>query len=395
LDITFLLGTGRAGAPGHETEEEEEPNVERREGERKGHLRSRPMPDDDAIVFAEKLLALLDAGRYTATYKFAVLIALIDECVSSVDDQGRPPDELDAFRIARRVLELYWPQAVPYRSSADAEPVHLRHSTQANDLVQVIAAYRHQHGLVAGTSLAQAERRDPTSLAALERRVATTVIRMPLPKLQRLSTGAGFHEDRFLYDYGWPDEVADSRIRAVDFDPTLRLRPGVGAWLVRLAGVLRPIIQQRWAAFVAERSRDSVEAAWLDEFLFGASRIGLDRVRGPLLEVQGGDCFYCGDRIPPSGSQVDHFLPWVRHPDNGLDNLVVAHARCNNNKRDSFASADHLARWVERTTATASAFDDLRTNLDWPADPTRTLGSARASYLWLPERTPLWRGVGV
>jgi hypothetical protein len=30
--------------------------------------------------------------------------------------------------------------------------------------------------------------------------VAVTVIRMPLPKLQRFSTGAGSSEDRFLYD---------------------------------------------------------------------------------------------------------------------------------------------------------------------------------------------------
>lgn len=353
------------------------------------------MSDDDAIVFAEKLLALLDAGRYTATYKFAVLIAFIDECVSSVDEQGRAPDELDAFRIGRRVLELYWPQAVPYRSSPDAAPIHLRHSTQPNDLVQVIATYRQTHDFVAGTSIEAAERRQPKTMAALERRVATTVIRMPLPKLQRLSSGPGFHEDRFLYDYAWPDEVPESRIRAVDFDAALRLRPGVGAWLVRLAGVLRPIIQQRWAAFVADRSRDAVEASWLDEFLFGASRIGLDRVRDPLLEVQGGACFYCGDRIEPLGSQIDHFLPWVRHPDNGLDNLVAAHARCNNNKRASFASADHLRVWIERTASTAGAFAELRTNLEWPSDPARTLGSARASYLWLPDGTPLWRGVGV
>lgn len=139
-----------------------------------------------------------------------------------------------------------------------------------------------------------------------------------------------------------------------------------------------------------------MEAAWLDEFLFWASRIGLDRVREPLLEAQGGACFYCGDRIPPKGSQIDHFLPWVRHPDNGLDNLVAAHARCNNNnKRDSFASTDHLRTWVGRTSSTAGAFAELRTNLEWPSDPTRTLSSARASYLWLPDGTPLWRGVGV
>ena len=35
-------------------------------------------PDGGPIAFAERLLSLLDEGRFTATYKFAVLLALID-----------------------------------------------------------------------------------------------------------------------------------------------------------------------------------------------------------------------------------------------------------------------------------------------------------------------------
>jgi hypothetical protein len=77
-----------------------------------------------------------------------------------------------------------------------------------------------------------------------------------LPKLQRFSTGAGSSEDRFLYDYEWPDEVPVSRVRSAGFDDTLYLKAGVGEWLVRMAGALRPIVQQRGATFVAERSRD-------------------------------------------------------------------------------------------------------------------------------------------
>ena len=32
----------------------------------------------DAIAFAEKVLALLDQGAFTSTYKFAVLLAIMD-----------------------------------------------------------------------------------------------------------------------------------------------------------------------------------------------------------------------------------------------------------------------------------------------------------------------------
>jgi hypothetical protein len=53
--------------------------------------------------------------------------------------------------------------------------------------------------------------------------------------------------------------VLASRVRSAGFDDTLYLKAGVGEWLVRMAGALRPIVQQRWATFVAERSRDLVD----------------------------------------------------------------------------------------------------------------------------------------
>lgn len=349
----------------------------------------------DPLRFAEKLLALLDSGRFTATYKFATLTALIDVCVESVDPTGVPARSIPGRQVGRRVLELFWRHAVPY--SADTQKRYLRHSTQAGDLVTRVTEFRERHQLPAGTTIDAARQRHPEDFTALENHVVETVIRMPLPKLQRFGTGSGVQEDRFLYGYSWPDEVPVGRIRAAGFDDTLHLRPGVGEWLVRLAGVLRPIVEQRWAAFVADRSRDVVEAAYLDDFLFGSPRTGLGRVRAPLLDAQNGTCFYCGAAATPSGSEVDHFIPWARHPDNGLHNLVAAHRRCNNAKRDSLASTSHLRRWVDRLrpgTAAAAHLVDLSAELRWPIDPTRGLGTARATYLWLPAGTLLWEGPG-
>ena len=340
---------------------------------------------DGAIVFAEKLLSLLDTGRYTATYKFATLTALIDVCTESVDEAGRTPTSLSAKAVGRKVLELLWPHSRPYRAGENGW-IYLRHSTQPNDLVEHTSSVRRSLGLVnAGATLDQARHDHASAIDALERRVVTTGIRMPLPKLQRFGAGA-VAEDRFIYDYGWPDEVPASRIWAADFDDSLLLQPGVGAWLVRLGAVLRPIVQQRWAAFVADRSRDVIESALLDEFLFGVSRVGLQRVRGPLLAIQDGRCFYCGEPSPISSTEVDHFIPWVRHPDNGLDNLVAAHRRCNNSKRHALAAANHLARWLRR-----EGLDELRPS--WPSDRDRTIGAARATYLWLPKRARLWQSV--
>jgi hypothetical protein len=109
-----------------------------------------------------------------------------------------------------------------------------------------------------------------------------------------------------------------------DLDDPLRLRPGVGSWLTRLSPLIRPLVQAKWAARVAARNSDLVDAQRLDEFLFCAQRISLPRVRGPLAEAQGQERFY-GDGSLGARCAVDHCLPWSRHPDSTIDNLVTAH----------------------------------------------------------------------
>src|SRR5262245_54672318 len=73
---------------------------------------------------------------------------------------------------------------------------------------------------------------------------------------------------------------------------------------------------------VARLNREALEDSRLEEFLFGAQRIPLDPVRQPLRELQNNRCFYW-DSLIRGRSTVNHFLPWVRHPDNGIENLVV------------------------------------------------------------------------
>lgn len=47
--------------------------------------------DLDAIGLAEYVLALLDQGSFTATYKYAVLLALIDLCLEQTSKSGVAP----------------------------------------------------------------------------------------------------------------------------------------------------------------------------------------------------------------------------------------------------------------------------------------------------------------
>jgi hypothetical protein len=46
------------------------------------------------IALAEKVLALLEEGRFTATYKYAVLLALVDLCLENTSKTGTAPATL-------------------------------------------------------------------------------------------------------------------------------------------------------------------------------------------------------------------------------------------------------------------------------------------------------------
>jgi 5-methylcytosine-specific restriction endonuclease McrA len=218
---------------------------------------------------------------------------------------------------------------------------------------------------------------------------------MPLPKLQRVRG----QDARWLYEIGWNDTDqppsrgqvrAYQRGRASTFDNQIRLLPGVGLALARLHGVLRPFIQHQWAAKVA--SLNGLPEADLPRFLFGADRTNLEPVRQGLVELQGGACFYCGG--PLRDVHVDHFLPWARHPDDGLANLVAADRICNEQKRDYLASASLLNAWRRRLDDQLPVLGQVAAAAGWEVGEKRTLGAARSLYLPLPEDTRLWAGRG-
>lgn len=216
------------------------------------------------------------------------------------------------------------------------------------------------------------------------------LIEMPIPRLQVL----GRREDRFLYEYHWDQGIRHAVVAPYQrgepgtFDNRLLLKPGVSLHLVRLNSVLRPLFRREWALMVA--GMNQLPQAELERFPFGVERVALDSVRGPLLDLQEDRCFYCDRRIA-TGAEVDHFLPWSRYPDDGLDNLVATHPDCNSSKRDFLAAAEHVERWRARTAVLGDDLVAIARDSGWRRDDARTLAVARTLYLRLPDSVQLWR----
>ena len=344
----------------------------------------------DAIEFGEKVLAMLDQGSFTATYKYAVLLALIDVCLEGADADGAAPTAVHPRTLGQRVIELYWPHTSLYAGGDDAVVLRQNRGGQA-EIVTLVRRFRETRAASGHAPLAKARATDLRGYDQLVDDVTWKLVEMPLPRLQRF----GQVEERFLYDLAWDERVRRSRFERGEVDPLLRLQPGVGDHLVRLAGLLRPLVQRQWASHVVALNRRHLpaldEQGDLDTFLFGATRIDLSPVRADLREIQNGNCFYCRDRLR-NAADVDHFLPWARHPDDGIHNLVVAHPRCNNRKRDFLAAAAHVDVWAERFSdpRLTGALTDLAVTRRWAAHPSRTISVARAVYLRLPDDARLW-----
>lgn len=334
----------------------------------------------DTFAFGEKLLALLEEGQLSSTYKLATLLALVELCFEKTKPDGAPPDFVTTRELAQKVVEIYWTQSVPYAPlgrvlDQNQGPAAARGGPVTAKIVRDIAQLRDEH---AGLTLHEVRAHSHTAFDRLVRAVERTLIKMPLPKLQRM----GRLDQRFLYEISWDDGVrmgtsSDTR----GFDNRIRFVDGAARNLVRLSSLLRPLIQRKWSAKVADINQLQIDE--LECFLFGTNRVALGRVLAPLLDLQSGECFYC--RKPARGSaHVDHFIPWSRHADDGLDNLVVADERCNLAKRNFLAATQHKERWLERGRERSIDLERIAKELPWPRHRERTEATARAFYRSVP-----------
>jgi hypothetical protein len=287
----------------------------------------KPMPptSDEQIQFIVNVQRLLDEGLFTASYKFALLLALADLSVEHGDDSGALL-ELATDAIAEKFVLYYWRQAMPYPTAREAAILQQNTDRQAA-IVNLVRDARKAYG-----DSVTAAVRDRAGWHRLVRKVARVVREMPLWRLQRI----GKEPFDFLYEHR-----GDGR--------AIQLRPGVAYCFRKFHALISDLVRGAWMRYVRQQNLKVLgETADLNEFLFGSERNNLAQVRPVLLDIQRGRCFYCKGGITGATAHVDHFVAWSRYPVDLAHNFVLADGRCNNQKRDRLPACDHLAAWTER-----------------------------------------------
>src|ERR1700757_2303238 len=133
----------------------------------------------DPLLLGQRVVAILETGLRTATYKLATLMALLDHCIEHL-----PEDPADALTVpipdlAHRVLEIYLRQVRPFDGR------ELRQSTQPR--ARILTAANTFRGVAGGSaSIDVAMVRDPAAYRAAIDEITVCLAQQPLHRLQRL-----------------------------------------------------------------------------------------------------------------------------------------------------------------------------------------------------------------
>jgi hypothetical protein len=317
-----------------------------------------PTPEEQ-VQFLRNMQRLLAEGRFTATYKFALVHALADLAVLKGDDSGAPL-AIETKDIAAKFVELYWRQSRPFPVGGEATELvlHQPTSSQAEIISQIVKSQQ-----ASGGSLFRLKQLVSDRWSELVTDVDRVVRTMPLWKLQRV----GDERLEFLYEN-------------LGRGTRITLKPGVASCLRAFYELIRDLIEGSWVRRVQKLNAKRLgNATDLGTFLFGQERSSLEAYRPILRDVQKGVCLYCQKPLSKQ-AQVDHFVPWSRYPADLGHNFVLAHAGCNKYKSDFLAAENHLAAWIERNRGHQAELQERLLAASPPCDLTATVQIARWVY---------------
>lgn len=293
---------------------------------------------ESQLLFLSKLQRLFSESDFTATYKFALLIALADLAVEIGSDDGA---ELifSTRQIGERFIQIYWRQALPYGTGRpNATPgILIQNNGVQAAVISAIAAFRLKHGV--GTPQLARTLPDYQSLLSS---VAQTVSAQPLKYLQNF----GGVTDEFLFERAGAGMV--------------KLKLGAVYCLRRFQPLVQQLARSHWVDRIKKNRRNIAilgEADDLEDFMFAASRQSLLAMADGLRKLDGAKCFYCGHGL--ANADVDHFVPFSQYPRDLAHNFVLAHPACNRSKSDTLAARPHLEGWLERLVHHADALAEI------------------------------------
>jgi len=326
----------------------------------------------EQLKFLKNIQLILQAGSFSSTYKFALLISLSRLAIEKGEDSGESLS-LEYTDIAEKFIELYWKQAVPYIFNDEGQLILNQNNGKQAAIVNRIIEHRKNY-----SSLGML-RRDSLVWLTLLNEVKSIVKKMPVTFLQNIN-GQNFE---FLY-------------QLASCGKQLILLPQVMFCLRQFSEIIEELCQKRWIDYIRKNSSNASilnQLPNLEQFMFEPSRNQLNAVANVLVDLQDCKCFYCNKPMRKGNYAVDHFIPWSIYPSDTGHNFVLADSSCNSKKSNLLASDEFLYKWRERNEERDLIIVDRISVLGFLTDKERSHKVAEWAYAQGKENNYLmWTG---
>lgn len=328
---------------------------------------------EEHLAFLVKLQRLLSEGDFTATYKFALLMALADIAVERGHDDVRPL-EIPMRDIAEKFVDYYWQQTMPYKAAglgselpgkagavievSEPDGILSQNMGATAKVVSDIRRFKAENQ-VSGIGRAKQTK----AFAKLITSVSATVSGQPVQCFQNISGGT----DTFVY----------ARKRG-----GLILNPGVSSHLRKFHGLILYMARDGWIRHIKSIKGNNALLGQKDDlhsFLFESSRKALTIVGNNLSKLTNKKCFYCRGGIYDT-PDVDHFIPFSMYGRDIAQNFVLTHASCNRSKSDVLGAKPHLENWLEQLNRHQDDISQIALDAGLISDQSTTLSVAKWSY---------------
>lgn len=337
------------------------------------------------------VLEVLDRASMTGTNKLGLLLTLLD-LAPTLDGETT---SIARHEVVERYLEIHWEHARPYRG------IRLRQSS---------ARKQRDDGTIADDTTVMQEIYGLRELLKDCRR--GDLRDKPLGVVKRSAEGTKWHSK-------WEEalETAFAKVRASLLKNPVRLLqelpgspepflynlssdrsgltllPGVVQSLTKFGGVLRPLVEFRFAQAVMRINRETLQLPVDDVYshLFGRDRVmPPPKMREHLVDIQNGRCIYTGDQLRDVGKSLDHVVPWSRARLSQIENFVMTSSSVNSKKSDSLLAPAAIEKWVRHIDRSSGELKVCARDHGWVADLDSVRRVAFHIYKAADANTGVW-----
>lgn len=339
------------------------------------------------------VLEILNRSSMTGTHKLGLLLVLLDLAPESIGGD----QQISLNRLTSRYLDIHWEHGRPYANIV---------------LRQTFSRKMRTDGSLA----------DDATVMQEVRRLRDYLVRMRRGDIQDKPLElVRFRLEQIEQDQEWKATLHESlekigndlwrhpikllqhlpgKPRPFLYEPAtrkggIRFLNDVPERLTRFSGILRPLVEFRFAERVAKINKLDMHSPLqgIHTHLFGRVRImPPDAMKKEMARLQDGKCIFTGELLEGSALSLDHVIPWSRHRLSQVENFVMTTKSVNYGKSDSLVGPDIVQRWLCHILHNSEALRDVAQRFNWPTNLIHVVHVAKQMYEAAVPGTGVWHG---